>query len=68
MGNESFAMGGEEVERIIKVFMWTVASAFVVLAIDWIGMIDMPAQYAFIVPMANLVLFSLKEWIADNRF
>jgi hypothetical protein len=67
MGQESFAFGSTEFQKTLKVFLWTVASAIVVLAIDWLGMVEVPAQYAFAVPMANTVLYALKEFIADNR-
>lgn len=66
-GNKSFVLGGAEASNIFKVFAWTVGSALVVLAIDWLGMVEVPAQYAFAVPMANTLLYTLKEWIADNR-
>lgn len=66
-GNKSFVFGGAEFQSTLKVFLWTVASAFVVLLIDWLGMIEVPAQYAAYVPLANTVLYAVKEWIADNR-
>lgn len=67
-GAKSFALGTQELANIIKVFVWTVASALVALFIDWLGLIELPTEYAFVVPLANTVLYSLKEWIADNRF
>ena len=67
MGNKSFSFGGAEFKNSLKVFLWTVGSALVVLLIDWLGMVEIPAQYAFAVPLANTVLYALKEWIADNR-
>lgn len=67
-GSKSLAFGSKEFVGILKVFGWTVASALVVLFIDWLGMVEVPAQYAFAVPLANTVLYALKEFIADNRF
>lgn len=67
-GTKSFALGSKELANIFKVFAWTVASALVALFIDWLGLIEVPAEYAFVVPLVNTMLYSLKEWIADNRF
>jgi len=67
-GTKSFALGSKELTNIFKVFAWTVASALVALFIDWLGLIEVPAEYAFVVPLVNTMLYSLKEWIADNRF
>ena len=69
MGNRSFVFGGEELGKTVKVFLWTVASALVVLLTDAVGMIELPPEsgYAFLIPIANTVLYALKEFIADNR-
>lgn len=64
---QSFNFGSEEAKNTLKVFGWTLASAVVVLLIDFVGMIDMPTEYAFVVPLANTILYALKEFIADNR-
>ncbi len=68
MGTKSFSFGSEEFKSVLKVFMWTVASAVVALITDWVGLIEIPAEYAFVVPLVNTVLYALKEWVADNRF
>jgi hypothetical protein len=67
-GNKSFSFGGKEFASTLKVFAWTVASALVVLLVDWLGMVEVPAQYAFAVPLANTVLYAIQQWIADNRY
>lgn len=67
-GAASFALGSKELVNIFKVFAWTVASALLALVTDWLGLIELPTEYAFVVPIANTMLYSLKEWIADNRF
>lgn len=66
-GNKSFSVGRAELLNIFKVFAWTVGSAFVLLLISVMGILEVPAQYAFAVPMVNTALYALKEWIADNR-
>lgn len=66
-GNKSMVFGGAEASKTLKVFLWTVASAFIVFLIDLLGAVDIPAQYLPYVPLANTVLYALKEWVADNR-
>lgn len=63
---ESFSFGSYEFSKTFKVFMWTVASALVVMGIDAVGMIDASSEYAFLIPIANTALYALKEWVADN--
>lgn len=66
-GKQPFSLGQKEVSNIFKVFAWTVGSALVAMLISLIGVIEVPVEYAFIVPMVNTALYALKEWIADNR-
>ena len=67
MGGERFTFSQVEAKKTLKVFLWTMASALVVLGIDLVSAFDVPTQYVFLVPIANTVLYSLKEFIADNR-
>jgi len=66
MGNKRFKFGSKEFSKALKVFGWTVASAVVVLLIDWVGEGTMPSQYVVYVPLVNTLLYGIKEWIADN--
>lgn len=66
-GNSRFTFGGPEFRKSLKVFAWSIGSALVVLLIDFLGAVDMPTQYAFVVPIANTALYAVKEWIADNQ-
>ena len=38
-------------------------SAVVALLIDWVGLIEFPAQYAFVVPVVNTILYAIKEYV-----
>lgn len=66
-GKQSLSFGSSEFKKSLKVFAWSVGSALVVLVLDFLGGVDFPTQYAFIVPIANTVLYAIKEWIADNQ-
>ena len=62
-----FSFGEEEARKALKVFGWSVGSAFVALALSLVGVLDLPADYAFIIPVINTVLYALNEWIKNNR-
>lgn len=66
-GKKRFSFGWKEVDRSMKVFAWTMGSALVVLLLGIVDAVEVPSQYVFVVPIANTVLYSIKEWIADNR-
>lgn len=65
-GAPSFKFGEEEARKALKVFGWSMASAFVALAISLTGALELPGEYAFIVPIVNTVLYAVKEFISDN--
>jgi uncharacterized membrane protein len=66
-GAARFQWSEHELKKVFRVFGWTIASAVVALLISLVGIIDVPAEYAFIVPIINTVLYALKEFLADNR-
>jgi len=55
----------KELHKALKVFGWSFASLLVVLGIDLISALEV--QGVGWVPIANTVLYALKEFIADNR-
>lgn len=67
IGNASFRIGKSELKKISKVLAWSFGSAFVVFLLGVVEAVEVPAQFEFLVPLANTILYSLKEWIADNR-
>ena len=62
-----FSFGEEEARKSLKVFGWSMGAAFVALALSLVGALELPADYAFVVPIINTVLYMLNEWIKDNR-
>ena len=65
-GAPRFVLSEYEGKKALKVFGWSVGSAVVALLLSLVGAIDFPADYAFVVPVINSVLYLVKEWIADN--
>lgn len=65
-GAPRFVLSEFEGKKALKVFGWSVGSAFVALLLSLVGAIEFPPEYAFVVPVINSVLYLAKEWIADN--
>lgn len=53
--------------EILKVLGWTVASSVVAVLISVLAELEVPMQYAFLVPLANTVLFTLQRFIASKQ-
>lgn len=62
----AFSFNRENARRTLKVFGWTMAAAVVALLIDLVGVVEVPAQYAFIVPVVNTVLYAIKEYVTGQ--
>ena len=62
-----FRFGEEEARKSLKVFGWSMGAAFVALGLSLVGALELPADYAFIVPIINTLLYTLNEYIKDNR-
>lgn len=63
---KAFRFGKDEVRSSLKVFAWSFGSALVVLAIDFLSALEVPMEFAFLVPLANVLLYSVKEFVVDN--
>jgi len=62
-----FQFNEYEAKKALKVLGWSVGSAFVALLLTLVGVMEFPAEYAFIVPVINTVLYALQEFIKDNE-
>ncbi len=62
-----FRFGEVEARKAFKVFGWSMLSAFVALLLSLVGALELPADYAFVVPIINTVLYALNEFVKDNR-
>ena len=65
-GAPAFRFSEAEGRKAMKVFGWSMASAFVALALSLTGALEFPGEYAFVVPIINTVLYALKEFISNN--
>ena len=65
--SKRYTLNKEDGQEIAKVIGWTLAAALVTVLIDVVGLIDMPAQYALIVPIVNTILVALKKFIQEKQ-
>lgn len=61
-----FQFKEEELRKSLKVFGWSMGSALVALALSLTGAVEIPGEYAFVVPLVNVVLYAVSEFIKDN--
>ena len=55
-----------EAYKALKVLGWSVASALIAFLIALLDATEVPVEYAFLVPLVNVILYSLKEFVTDN--
>ena len=67
MNSKKYSFNKEDIVEIAKVIGWSMASALVVVLIDVVGMLDFPTEYAFVVPIVNVVLVALKKFIQEKQ-
>jgi hypothetical protein len=65
--SKSFSFNRDNAEKVYKVFLWTMASALVTLGISLLGVIEMPVEYVWIVPIVNTALYTIKQLVEDQR-
>ena len=62
-----FTIDKTSLYKILKVFGWTMASAVVTLLLSLVDVIDFPTNLIPFIPLVNIILYALKEFIQDNR-
>lgn len=65
-GSRSFRLNKSEAWKIGKVFIWTVATAFVAGLLALVDAIEFPIQYLWVAPALNTMLVTLYELLKDN--
>lgn len=54
-------------KAIGKVVGWSIASAVVASLIIVMEQVEIPVQWTFLVPVINVVLYTVKEFVSDKR-
>ena len=65
--SKRFKLNTDDGKEILQVIGWTLLSALVVVLLDVVQAIEFPAQYVFVVPIANTLLVAAKKWVQEKR-
>lgn len=66
IGNGRFQFNKESGIRLLKVLGWTLASTAVAFLLDQLKLLEVPTQYLFVVPIINVILVAIQEWIRKS--
>lgn len=61
-----FALNKEDLNAILRVLGYTVATAVVTALISLTGAVDFPPELLWLAPVINTVLVALKKYLSDN--
>lgn len=61
-----YQLNKEDLTDILKVVLYSGASAMVGTLLVVLDQLDVPAQYLFVVSIINIALVSLKKWLAGR--
>jgi len=64
--SKRFTFSKEDTNDVLKVALWTVATAIVTALISVMGMIDFPVEYAFVPAIINTLLVAAKKWLENK--
>jgi len=67
MESKRFRLNREETQSIFQVLLWSLGSALVVALIGIVQALDVPQEWLFLVPVANTVLYALREWFQEQK-
>jgi len=63
MESKKYTLNAKDVSEISKVIGWTILSGVVAVLISFTANLEVPAQYALIVPLVNTVLYTASKFI-----
>ena len=64
--SKKYSLNKEDGAKILKVLGWAMLSSFLAFSIDLLPNIEVGANYAWLVPMINTGIVSLKKYITDK--
>jgi hypothetical protein len=53
--------------RMLKVMSWSLASTVITVAIAFSQEVEVPPEYAFLLPVINTLLVGVQSFIRDNK-
>jgi len=66
MQSQKYQLNKEDGLAILKVLGWTLASALVSGLIIVVANLEVPAEYMFLIPIVNTILYSVQKFLADR--
>jgi len=61
-----YSLNKEDGFKILEVIAWTALSSIVAVSISIVAALDVPAQYAFLVPVVNVFLYTVQRFVAGK--
>ena len=66
MDSKKYTLNKEDFSKIGTAFLWSSLSAVVGVLIVLFGQVELPAQYLFLVPVINTVLYSTQKYFSGR--
>ena len=66
MESPKYQLNQDDGVRMLKVMAWSLASTIVTVLIAFSNEIEVPMEYAFLLPVINTVLVGIQSFIRDN--
>ena len=64
--SKKYTLNQEDLVKISKAFGWAMASAVIAFGIMLVEQVDF-AEYAFLVPVINVLLYTAKKFVEGNE-
>lgn len=66
MQSPKYQLNQEDGVRMLKVMAWSLASTVVTVLIAFTNQIEVPMEYAFLLPVINTILVGIQSFLRDN--
>lgn len=63
MESPKYRLNQADVLRMLKVLAWSLASTIVTVLIAFTNEVEVPAEYAFLLPVINTVLVGIQSFV-----
>lgn len=66
MQSPKYQLNQEDGVRMLKVMAWSLASTVVTVLIAFTNQVEVPMEYAFLLPVINTILVGIQSFLRDN--
>lgn len=64
--SEKYSLNKEDFIKLVQVMAWSLSATIVTVLIAFIQEVQVPAQYAFTIPVINSLLYGIKLFIQER--